>query len=240
MFKPQGMCQVLGKWAFETSLNSERLFLHTDWGVRNVSFAGYSVGYTADIAVSEMNADLQREYPERSRRLQKLLGVNLSWRIHLLSQGQRRRVQLFVNMLRPFKVILLDEVTSSLDVLCRVNLLQFLREESERGATILFATHIFDGMEEWVTDVLHLKVGGTVGYCGLVDDIPLLRDLRAQRVAAPLMRTIEQWMRDEDIDDSTEAESGNEAISQLNKLHNAQEGAGGYTSGRLASQMDQD
>lgn len=37
-----------------------------------------------------------------------------------------------------------------LDVLARANLLKFLRREcEERGATIIYATHIFDGLEDW-------------------------------------------------------------------------------------------
>ena len=44
-------------------------------------------------------------------------------------------------------MLLLDEVTTDLDVLARVDLLEFLRAESERGATILYATHILDGLE---------------------------------------------------------------------------------------------
>jgi CCR4-NOT complex subunit CAF16 len=106
--------RVLGVDAFATSLNASRIYLHSDWGSRNVTFAGYSVQYSCDIAVSEMNTSLQEQFPERAKRLRKLLGVNLNWRVHMLSQGQRRRVQLYINLLRPFDVLLLDEVTACL------------------------------------------------------------------------------------------------------------------------------
>lgn len=36
-----------------------------------------------------------------------------------MSDGQRRRVQICVGLLRPFKVLLLDEITVDLDVLGR-------------------------------------------------------------------------------------------------------------------------
>ena len=50
------------------------------------------------------------------------------------------------------EVILLDEATNSLDVLSRAALLAFLNEESQaRGCTVLFATHIFDGLDGWAT-----------------------------------------------------------------------------------------
>lgn len=43
-------------------------------------------------------------------------------------------------------MLLLDEITVDLDVVARLRLLDFFRDEcEERGATILYATHIFDG-----------------------------------------------------------------------------------------------
>lgn len=59
--------------------------------------------------------------------------------MHMVSDGQRRRVQIFIGLLRPFKILLLDEVTVSLDVVVRQDLLRWLHKESEtRGATILY------------------------------------------------------------------------------------------------------
>jgi len=57
------------------------------------------------------------------------------------------------------------QVTVDLDVLVRSELLEFLKEESEtRGATILYATHIFDlGMSEWPTHVVHMREGKQIG-----------------------------------------------------------------------------
>ena len=58
--------------------------------------------------------------------------------MHQVSDGQRRRVQIFIGLIRPFKVLLLDEVTVSLDVVVRVDLMAWLKKESEtRGATIM-------------------------------------------------------------------------------------------------------
>lgn len=53
------------------------------------------------------------------------------------------------------QVLLLDEITVDLDVLARADLLTFLRKEcEERGATIIYATHIFDGLENWPTNIV--------------------------------------------------------------------------------------
>jgi CCR4-NOT complex subunit CAF16 len=61
------------------------------------------------------------------------------------------------------QVLLMDEITVDMDVLGRMDLLDFFRQECEqRGATIVYATHIFDGLEGWITHVAYLEDGGLV------------------------------------------------------------------------------
>lgn len=81
--------------------------------------------------------------------------------MHQVSDGQRRRVQLVVGLLRPFKVLLLDEVTVDLDVLGRAELMRFLKEECEgpRKAAVVYCTHIFEGLESWPTHVAYVAGG---------------------------------------------------------------------------------
>merc|ERR1719353_2501764 len=84
--------------------------------------------------------------PGRVARLIKLLEIDESWNLTTVSDGQRRRVQILCKLIKPYKILLLDEITTDLDLLARHDLLAFLREESEeRGVTILYCTHIFDG-----------------------------------------------------------------------------------------------
>lgn len=58
------------------------------------------------------------------------------------------------------QVLLLDEITVDMDVVGRLDLLAFFQQEcEERGATIMYATHIFDGLEPWITHVAHISAG---------------------------------------------------------------------------------
>ncbi|CCH40969.1 Spermidine/putrescine import ATP-binding protein potA [Wickerhamomyces ciferrii] len=99
-------------------------------------------------------------YKERRDELVKLLDIDLSWRMHQVSDGERRRVQLAMGLLKPWKVLLLDEVTVDLDVLVRSRLLSFLKNETEtRQCSIIYATHIFDGLGKWPTNVIHIQSG---------------------------------------------------------------------------------
>ena len=68
------------------------------------------------------------------------------------------------------EVILLDEATNSLDVLSRAALLAFLNEESQaRGCTVLFATHIFDGLDGWADQLIHLDGGQLLRHVSTAD-----------------------------------------------------------------------
>lgn len=90
--------------------------------------------------------------------------VDVNWHMHQVSDGERRRVQIVSGLMIPWDVLLLDEVTVDLDVLVRTNLLNFLvRETQERKATILYATHIFDGLDSFPTALLHLSLGRSIG-----------------------------------------------------------------------------
>ncbi|OWB56962.1 hypothetical protein B5S28_g2882 [[Candida] boidinii] len=99
-------------------------------------------------------------YPERRDLLINLLDVDINWRMNQISDGERRRIQLIMGLLKPWDLLLLDEVTVDLDVLVRSRLLDFLEKETqERNCTIVYATHIFDGLGSWPTRIMHLSGG---------------------------------------------------------------------------------
>jgi CCR4-NOT complex subunit CAF16 len=236
--KPDGAVLVLGRSAFhDTRLNFERSYLDTDWGMRTVAFAGYGCPLQADIPVYGMMERLQAEYPERRDELLKLLGVDLQWRMHQVSDGQRRRVQIFLGLIRPFKVLLLDEVTVSLDVVVRIDLLRWLKRESEtRGATIIYATHIFDGLDDWPTHMHYLCNKGHTGWQGKIEDLALYRELRAKGEPSPLLRIAERWLRDElKTSSSKEEASGEAALSERDPMQQSFVSGGGFSAGRMAA-----
>ena len=101
------------------------------------------------------------------------LGVDLKWRLPLLSDGQRRRVHLLLTLLRPFQLLLLDEVTTSLDVCVRLDLLAWLKlEQARTGCTVIYATHIFDGLKDWPTHLVYINERGVIDYAGRAEDVP--------------------------------------------------------------------
>ncbi|CAZ82500.1 unnamed protein product [Tuber melanosporum] len=122
-----------------------------------------------DIYVHELLASVGGDaYPERRDQLVRILDIDVDWRMHIASDGERRRVQLAMGLLRPWSILLIDEVTVDLDVLARFRFLEFLKEETEtRGCTIVYATHIMDGIAGWPTNLVRMA-GGKVKAVGTV------------------------------------------------------------------------
>jgi CCR4-NOT complex subunit CAF16 len=153
-----------------------------------VELLGGRFPFEVDLAVHEILARRTEADPARRDRLIDVLGVDVDWHMHAVSDGQRRRVQLLLGLLHPRKVLLLDEITTDLDLLARQDLLAFLREESiERGTTILYATHILDSLDRWATHLVYLAAGKIVVAAPL-EAIP---ELRAETILA----VVEAWLR---------------------------------------------
>ncbi|KAG8935133.1 CCR4-NOT regulatory complex component [Tulasnella sp. 418] len=152
MTKPEARVTILGRDVFRNTPPGVT-FLGTEWAMNPV--------VRSDIVVSHF-LDSVGGYRHKARRdrLLDILDVDLDWHMHAISDGERRRVQLVMGLMIPWDVLLLDEVTVDLDVLVRDDLLAFLKQESEeRNATILYATHIFDGINNFPTHVAHMRNG---------------------------------------------------------------------------------
>ena len=149
---------------------------------------GGRFAFEVDLRVDEILARQQGVDPDRRARLIDVLGVDVGWHMHAVSDGQRRRVQLLLGLLRPREVLLLDEITMDLDWWPARTCSAFLHEETQaRGTTILYATHIFDPLERWATDVIYLVAGKVV----LDAPIAALPELASE----PLVAIVERWLR---------------------------------------------
>jgi CCR4-NOT complex subunit CAF16 len=227
--------QVLGLHSFhDTRLNFHRAYLDCDWGMRTVAFVGGGIPFMADIPVHQMMEKLQQSYPERRDELIDLLGINIHWRMHQLSDGQRRRVQIFLSLIRPFKVLLLDEVTTSLDVCVRQDLLRWLvRESTVRHATIIYATHIFDGLDDWASHLYYLNNTGSCGWQGKMDELEIYQQLKETNHPCKMLAIAEHWLRAE-LEEQKKQHKYEKAqgtmVHQVDILDRTQ---GGYASGRM-------
>ncbi|KAI9350865.1 P-loop containing nucleoside triphosphate hydrolase protein [Obelidium mucronatum] len=194
--------RVLGKHPFFESCQGIT-YLGTEWAHNPI--------VRRDVPVSRLLKTLGAErHPDRTSRLLDIMDVNVDWHMHQVSDGQRRRVQIVLGLMEPWDILLLDEVTVDLDVLVRKDLIDFLKEETQlRGATVVYATHIFDGLGGWPTHVIHMAEGKV----DIVREIegpggfPELEEMRALTRSATgtnqyednsaLLRVVERWLRED-------------------------------------------
>ena len=103
----------------------------------------------------------------------------------------------------------LSKVTVDLDVLVRQNLLAFLKEECrDRQATVVYATHIFDGLDAFPTHVVHIQLGTTtqpapISWPITSEDIPgvpqgVLGDMEnIDRAGSKMLALALRWLKED-------------------------------------------
>lgn len=149
---PRDTISICGVDPFKDSLEGVT-YLGLEWVLNPI--------VRTDIGVNELLASVGgNAYPDRRDELVAMLDVDTNWRMHAVSDGERRRVQLAMGLLRPWTVLLLDEITVDLDVLSRAEFLGWLKRETEtRVCTIVYATHILDNLAGWPTHLAHMHLG---------------------------------------------------------------------------------
>ncbi|RCH85936.1 CCR4-NOT regulatory complex component [Rhizopus azygosporus] len=187
-----GHVRVLGRDAFLDAPPGVT-YLGTEWANNSIVKSDLSVDYLLKSMGSH-------RWPERTQELLDVLDVDTTWHMHQLSDGQRRRVQLVMGLLHPWKVLLLDEVTVDLDILARADFLRFLKKETEqRGCTVVYATHIFDGLGSWATHIAHIADGTCLSFDD-VSNFPLLEKIKQEQKDSsdsPLMTLCLGWLKED-------------------------------------------
>lgn len=149
---PSGTISISGLDPFKDGLEGVT-YLGLEWVLNPI--------VRTDIGVKELLKSVGGDhYPDRKDELVQVLDIDLDWRMHAVSDGERRRVQLAMGLIRPWRILLLDEITVDLDLLSRSNFLAFLKKETEeRQCTIVYATHILDNLAGWPSHLVHMSLG---------------------------------------------------------------------------------
>merc|ERR1719476_1228687 len=181
---PRSQCKILGKAVFhDSSLNLQRMYCG-DW---------WRTDFFFNITVAELIGEKWMA-SERVQQLIDIMQINVSWRINAISDGQRRRCQLLDCLAEEKRVHILDEITTDLDLYAREGLLRFLRKETEqKGATVIYATHIFDSLADWATHMLYFSQG-KIAKCCKMEDLKEYHELVSQGTRVPLYSLMREWV----------------------------------------------
>ncbi|MBM7571110.1 ABC transporter ATP-binding protein [Aquibacillus albus] len=100
-----------------------------------------------------------------SHRIQELadrMDLDLKKKIDDLSFGNKKKVGIVQGLLHSPKLIILDEPTSGLDPLMQQTFFELLKEENQKGATILFSSHILSEVQRLCDRVAIIKEGSLI------------------------------------------------------------------------------
>jgi CCR4-NOT complex subunit CAF16 len=101
-----------------------------------------------------------------------------------------------MGLMRPWTILLLDEVTVDLDVLVRSELLDFLRQETEsRVCTIVYCTHIFDGLAGWPTHLLKVSLGKVIAFDSITEVERISQRERSGSANSALYEICLAWLK---------------------------------------------
>lgn len=186
---PSGAIAVSGVDPFKDGLEGVT-YLGLEWVLNPI--------VRTDIGVLELLSSVGGDaYPARRDELVAVLDIDTAWRMSAVSDGERRRVQLAMGLVRPWTVLLLDEITVDLDVLSRHEFLSWLKRETEaRECTVVYATHILDNLAGWPTHLAHMHLG-TVREWGPTDRFLATLDGEGETGNSRLGRVVLRWLRED-------------------------------------------
>ncbi len=122
--------------------------------------------------VKTLTSVTRRFYPDWDQGLYQkwisFFGIDENKRIRELSNGMKVKYGLSVALSHGAELLLLDEPTSGLDPVSRDELLDCLVKVAEKGAGILFSTHVISDLEKVCDDITYIQEGKIV-YTG---DLP--------------------------------------------------------------------
>ncbi|KAJ4404602.1 CCR4-NOT regulatory complex component [Didymella pomorum] len=217
---PAGTVSIAGVDPFKQGLEGVT-YLGLEWVLNPIVRTDIDV-------VTLLNSVGGEYYSDRRDELVQVLDIDLTWRMHAVSDGERRRVQLAMGLLRPWTILLLDEITVDLDLLSRSNFLAFLKKETnERPCTIVYATHILDNLATWPTHLVHMSLG-KVKKWGSVEDMGVKSDPDSRVLSgnSQLGELVLNWLQ-EDLDERG-PRNGRNAPRSEGKTYQNLEGKGGY------------
>lgn len=84
-----------------------------------------------------------------------------------MSKGMKQKTALVAALMNDAPIIILDEPTTGLDPLMRKTFLEIIKEEHQKGKTILMSSHSFDELEKTCDKVVLINDGRIIDVCDM-------------------------------------------------------------------------
>lgn len=101
----------------------------------------------------------KKDCTQKIKELCEILELDMNKKIEDMSLGNKKKVGIVQGLLHSPRLIILDEPTSGLDPLMQKTFFELIKKENERGATILFSSHILSEVQRICDRVAIIKEG---------------------------------------------------------------------------------
>lgn len=143
------------------------------WDYRNnLNYLPQIANFPSNLSVIELIKMVKNLRPKiaNEQELIDLFGLNefLDKKLGNLSGGTKQKVNIVLTFMFDSELIILDEPTTGLDPIALIRLKELIRQEKEKGKTILITTHIMSFVDEMADEIVFLLDGkiyfkGSVG-----------------------------------------------------------------------------
>ncbi|MDN4524950.1 ABC transporter ATP-binding protein [Fictibacillus fluitans] len=147
----------------------------------------------------------KKDCKKRIRELAERMDLDLNKRIDDLSYGNRKKVGIVQGLLHEPKLIILDEPTGGLDPLMQQTFFELLKEENQKGATILFSSHILSEVQKMCDRVAIIKEGKLI----TVEKISTLQERNHKKIRIETRVPVDAGLFALDGVTKIESEAGN-------------------------------
>lgn len=101
----------------------------------------------------------KKDCTQKIKELSEALELDLNKKIEDMSLGNKKKVGIVQGLLHSPKLIILDEPTSGLDPLMQKTFFDLIRKENQKGAAVLFSSHILGEVQKICDRVAIIKEG---------------------------------------------------------------------------------
>jgi len=105
----------------------------------------------------------------KAKELIKRFNLDTRTNIKRMSKGTKQKIGIITAFMHDPEILLLDEPSSGLDPLMQEEFIQLIKEEKEKGKTILLSSHIFDEVEKTCDRVSIIKHGRIITTINIKD-----------------------------------------------------------------------
>lgn len=157
------------------ALNVLGTSIKKDWKYREkINYLPQIANFPTNLKVKELISMIKdlREDTNRDRELIELFQVGpfLDKKLGNLSGGTKQKVNIILAFMFDSPILILDEPTTGLDPISLIRLKDLIREEKEKGKTILITSHIMSFVEEVSNEIVFL-LEGNIRFKGSIQQV---------------------------------------------------------------------